>query len=169
MKPISQREVALDVIALVKAKKIVAETGVYCQPQDANKMFGKSLKSYLTRKTTKPCNACAWGALFLGYVYRKNEVTVNHAYSSSQMGNQLENVFSWDELKVIESAFERSAMTYSEAVEDAVWFGQQFDNDERRLLAIMRNIVKYDTFRPDKARKAAERKAAKLTAQEAAA
>jgi len=112
--------------------------------------YGDSLKDLLSTKTKSlQCSVCAKGGLFMSYIGRVNEFTFNDLdYTNTLNGSEMEKlkeIFNWEQLSLIETAFEgqqyTGKLTY-EDVETAEKFYDRFSQDTRRLKEICKNIVK---------------------------
>lgn len=116
--------IAKDVIAQIKAKKITPLSGAYL----------------CIDREEKTCEACALGSMFMTHVAKMNPLDVIFGdiceVDDDEMRKQLSKFFSEDELWEIENAFERDGMS----PEGCSYLDE--DDDERRLLLIMRNIIK---------------------------
>jgi hypothetical protein len=112
------------------------------------------------------CAGCALGGLMMSCtVFNNKMVTDNFQHydigrkvkSKRPIPNGLNTFFSNEQLRLIETAFEKGlgfdgwgrAFNNSAQAEAAVAFGSRFRGERTRLLAIMRNIVKNKgTFKP---------------------
>lgn len=109
LSPEQQRiAIAQDVIAQMKAGKIIPESGTYFEipdyytPNDGN----TSLQKLLPQIT---CNVCALGAMFHSHIKYNNKVTYEEydgAYISDLLSNKLNEYFDPKQLAMIEYAFE---------------------------------------------------------------
>ena len=147
-------QIAEDVLAQLKSRKYVAETGVYAAingaveevPSDNWSGYEtvpvvKSLRTFLKKHAKKQsCHVCALGACFLANVERRNKVETSDEYVRYEIAENLSSIFSPDQMDEIESAFEVSAHHGGSLA--AVVFGRRYDTDDKRLRAIMRNIIK---------------------------
>lgn len=112
--------------------------------------YEDSLKDLLSTKTKSfQCSVCAKGGLFMAYVGRVNQFTFNdldydNEPNSSEM-EKLKEIFDWEQLSLIETAFEGKKYTGDLSDEDvaaAKKFYDRFSQDTRRLKEICKNIVK---------------------------
>ena len=113
------------------------------------------------------CTVCGVGGLLVAKCMRFDKYEVDHLLSDDmeleghQAGDGLEDLFSDEQLALIESAFERwspgspsgASSDFGDITEeeqnDAANFGERYDDDKQRFLAIMRNIVINEgTFKP---------------------
>lgn len=153
-----------DAIAQIKIGKIIPDQGTYFVLNDIPDY--KDLKKELT-KTDNTCDACAKGALFAACVINVNKVKVDDGTNSNYFQvRKLKKWFSEGELDLIETAFEGAVIydsnnelytgeedcwgnpAYTELGQRAIEFGENYDNTEDRLLAILENILKHGTFKP---------------------
>jgi hypothetical protein len=169
-------KVAKDVIAQVRAKKFVAEAGVYGLFEGVESTPENKQSSSLRRlaKKAKKCTVCALGSVFVSasrvledqkvsiYFYNENEGESDvDAFSGGDVHEALGDLFGHDQLGLIESAFEMSAhharwaddgygvAVDKKVIDRAVAFGDRYGTDRGRLIGIMNNIIKNDgTFVP---------------------
>jgi len=157
--------VARDVILAIRAEQIVPATMVYL---DAEKMSRTpELPDLQVREALAgvECTACAIGSVFVACTNRADDLTMRefgvasqfHSESRpDQMRKYLSEWFSYKQLALIESAFERSAFNAQvgpnpslRAYRAAVNFGDEFTNSKDRMIGIMKNIIKNEgTFKP---------------------
>lgn len=174
--PKAQKRVAIarDVIAQVKLGMIDVQQGKYLG--DVVKVEDDNGNVVGVEK----CTACALGSLFACAVNKPalkldlDDALPAYGYSGADddsMREQLGDVFSEDQLRLIESAFEMDDFLegddskYQDVIEDdgtwtgetvfkgrlkkAVDFGERYTSDKRRLIAIMENVIENNgTFRP---------------------
>ncbi len=202
--PVNRVTIAQDVLALLRRKKLTAESGVYCdlkykmksavesEPTEDTKKWSVAdmekvilknensegcfgggiyvpgnfqLKTLLQIPHTS-CRVCGIGALFVSLVTRVNKATLGESQGDDAMRAKLAPYFSKEQRVLIESAFERRECIGSEAikettslgnkVEAAIIFGEKFDNDDDRLKAICKNIIRNGKFDPTPKKKAAK-------------
>lgn len=158
--------IAADVIAQIKTRRYVAETGLYIGNLDIEGETGdlqKVIKKQVTRRN--PCNVCALGSAFLSTVrlfdkFQLNEKTVDDGTVDYEaMRRKLQQFFTRVELGVIEASFEVSSAHLSfEAPTDAsTALFDEFESrssiyrdflwnmdDEERLLWIMQAVIEQD-------------------------
>lgn len=152
--------IAADVIAQVKARRYVAETGLYIGGLDLSEEKG-DLQCVIQKKVTRrnPCTVCGLGSAFISAVRLFNKFPINSktvdlsdgGVEYRAMRGKLEKFFSGLELGVIEASFEvdeghlnagevqnafRNAPTYREFLYEM--------NDEDRLVWIMQAIIEQD-------------------------
>ena len=132
-------EIAKDVIAAVKAQRLVPTRGHYV-------VFDEPVTGELRQELAniKSCQVCALGALMVAKVARTNKCDLFNEISLSrdETTSHLIEFFSDDELDEIEQAFE-GVVVYDQKY----WF--KYPDDSDRLIAIMKNIIKNNgTFKP---------------------
>lgn len=162
--------IVTDAIKQIKFKKIVPTTGDYLKMFRKNKtkrVFKKagSIKEFLNLPEVY-CEACAKGAIFASCVMINNKVKGEDNFSDESF--QKEKLSKWFpllELDMIEAAFEvRVVQDTTNKLEKSVgpsWykkpttmgskainFGRKYDDDEKRLLAILENILQNGKFKP---------------------
>ena len=154
--------IAADVIEQVRLKRFTAEQNVYVGI-DALRDYKESivyesaaLQQFLVYppKNAVSCTVCGIGAIVLSKAKLGNEVVLKHRY----FHEALEDIFSERQQCLIETAFEGyNSGPYSwsddeneEANPAAVKFYRKYaGNDDKRLVAIFRNILKNDgEFKP---------------------
>lgn len=100
----------------------------------------------------KKCSVCALGACFLSLVSLKNRfIFESRILGRSSIANRLSEIFSFEQMELIESAFEQALMidnswenctsSHTKALENAVNFGRNYRNPRKRLVAILKNII----------------------------
>lgn len=132
---------AKDVLAQLKSKKLIATRGVYLDDEIWTMMSereGEQLQPLL--EPLEECQVCALGSLFVAKVARYNKFECQGDASSYDLRAALKGYFGEQQLFDIETAFECSATGNCDM--RAVTFGRRYDDDEERLAAIMRNIVR---------------------------
>lgn len=160
--------IARDVLSQLKKATIIADRGTYfkvCANQDieTTEKLDDLLKSFKKDKAT--CEVCGIGACFVGLVNLGNNAKSKSFISNkiitdwrpveiddSKMRRLLRKVFHSTQLTLIECAFEKSFVFLDsdakknnveyETREKAMSFGDGYDTDEARLIAIMQNIIK---------------------------
>lgn len=150
-----------DAIAQIKAGTLVATECVYFQFRSFPHELALTidLKTVLLNNKTK-CEVCAKGALFAACVTNVNEVSVDDDISTN--GFQRDKLSKWFkelELNMIEAAFENSVINDGYGLKGT----EEYDEDslafvcvnfnvssspEKRMLAILENILKYGYFNP---------------------
>lgn len=155
-----RKSIARDVIKQLKAETFIAEStyGDISFRHKTEVQTGTQLKKFI--KKGAKCEVCGIGALFLSYIRKYNNVTINEAaargrdcsnygFNMSHMSweytaeidralieKKMKGIFSIKELDVIEKAFE---------CQNEFWdVGPYYQED--RLIAICKNIIKNGRF-----------------------
>ena len=158
--------VAKDVIASIKAKQLVAKARTYIDVKaegkdgyDNNTFKHPDFQTALAMG--QQCTACALGGLFVCAVKFENKIATEDANDNidqPDLHDYLQHLFPYEQLQLIEIAFEQSwgipGFDNGDDVPDkwktAVAFGQKHPTDDAaRMTAIMRNIIRNEgTFIP---------------------
>jgi hypothetical protein len=160
------KNIAKDVLALLKAKKLEALSGMYCSIGDTKKSLDEyhDLQEVLHEKGVV-CDVCALGGMMAGFAYQHDNTPVQWRYDQEDTIANLLPVFGEEQLVLIENAFEahrRAGYPPSdEEIETARRFGLRYKTDDKRLKAICENIIAYGKFRPEKKAAPKKKKAAK--------
>jgi hypothetical protein len=141
---------ARDVIAQIKARRYIARCGTYMNPLKEESLLLREAVQFA--RSSAPCEVCARGALFLSELklYNEFEGGVN-----LNPDGEVEERFFDEQHLAIEQAFEQSAYDQEEYSipgcecsscrmargELATW-GNTYPDPEKRLIAIMRNIIR---------------------------
>lgn len=160
--------IAKDVLAQIKTKRYVAESGCWVQPNikaayEKNLKDEDSVQELFAKKKIKSCNVCALGGLFMSCINLNNNTTIedlkkefyigDFVYDDSKISNGLNRIFTQKQLILIESYFEGSQgyfRDYLSCDEKAGTFLENYSDDER-LEMIMQNIIDNNgTFKPSK-------------------
>ena len=160
--------IAQDVLAQLKTKRYVAESGCWVQPNyysDWKQLSDKdSVQELFAAKKIESCNVCALGGLFMSCTNFINNTLLEDLYDVSgdlgnlideeeQLSNKLNKIFSTNQLKLIEMYFEANGGFFREDDEDdriGVFYNKN-SSDKKRLQLIMENIVENGgTFVPAK-------------------
>lgn len=172
--------IAKDVLAQIKAKRYIPESGTWV---DANwNIRGgideihetDSVQKLFADRTIETCSVCALGGLFMSCTNLNNNTCVsdiNYGGEGTEIGeriqdgdtlsNGLNKIFSKKQLQLIEVYFEKGDGWFGEAGytgnyigEDSrhvEYFNDAYPDDDERLVEIMKNIVANDgTFVPSK-------------------
>jgi hypothetical protein len=163
--------IAADVIAQIKKKKLIPACGGWAQPIGKHGTMGYLEMEFSENASVRQlflgdeikCECCALGAVFMSCTLYNNKTTASDFDSETffmdeiidsrrTFKNQLTQVFSRAQLRLIECAFEgaNGAFTPAEKDQDAVenWVAR-FPDSQKRLIAIMQNIIDNDgTFIP---------------------
>ncbi len=154
--------VAKDVIKLLKGDKFTAATGHfmslgndvdYADSEREESMQKTGLREAFLGNHVE-CSGCALGGLMLSCTLYNNKYTYGElSDTGGDLGawvknerpikNGLNKIFSRDQLKLIEQSFEGGTgyFTGGAPYEAEVFYGN-YDDDKKRLLAIMENIVR---------------------------
>lgn len=174
MSPAQKRvAIAEDVIASLRAKKYTADSGTYCDiyiKEDIESAPVKrgakvELQEILLSDKIEACNVCAIGSMFASRVAVGDSFKVNAANcksggyldlnNSSQLIKTLDGIFTTEELRYIEYAFEGQDIKHKfnkkpeefHAKVDKFYYKYE-DDDNKRLTVIMKNIIKNEgTFK----------------------
>jgi len=161
--------IAQDVLAQLKAKRYVAESGCWVQPNIHSAWEQKlshhdSVQELFIEQKIESCNVCALGGLFMSCTnFNNNTLLEDLDFASSELGeligeeeklsNKLNSIFSFNQLKLIESYFEANDGFFRDYDEDdrIEVFYNKYPSDYKRLKLIMENIVENEgTFVPAK-------------------
>lgn len=145
-------EIAKDVLAQLRAQKLIAQEGTYCtiEYEDGREFMeqeeSESLKSVLATQDLK-CRVCALGGMFIGYVRKFNKVDAYANYHSDEIIPKLKKYFSEHDLDLIEFAFEGKDIRFTSSLSEdeesrAYEFYKKYWSDDERLRAIMLNIIR---------------------------
>lgn len=155
--------VAKDVIKLIKLRKVQPSTGDFLSEwspvgyEDLARNHPRDLRELILEGKLETCTVCALGGLMVGCTLYNDKVKY-HEWGFTKIGdwiaddkpmpNGLNEIFSREQLILIEQAFERGDGYFKadkenlEGTAAAVRFGIRHGDPDSRLLAIMRNIVK---------------------------
>lgn len=168
--------VAKDALAQMKAEKYIATNGTYVgselisrigieggerHPYDGGGSCYINLEEPLQPLLLKDkgeCRVCAKGALFLSAVRKFNSAKVGDVADDDDFKIAVK-IFGLKQYDLIEAAFEGwdstkerwdgTEYTGNTSVPAATAFGDQYDGNTERLVAILKNIIKNDgTFKP---------------------
>lgn len=141
-------EIAKDALMQIRAGKTIVVSGSYLYQEEGGEYA-------VGIKTVQTCHACAKGALFLAKTRRAGTPTLGYeAFNGEQ-----EAMPEWPEANwhLIEVAFEGAVMdsplncpkNWGDSVTKAKEFYYAHPGDNRRLIAILKNIIKNNgTFVP---------------------
>lgn len=162
--------IAQDVLAQLKAKRYVAESGCWVQPNYnstatwADIKYTDSVQELFVEKKIESCNVCALGGLFMSCTNFNNNTLLEDLDDVSEdlgalveeeekLSNKLNKIFSTSQLKLIETYFEANGGYFRDYDEDdrIEAFYNKHPSDKKRLQLIMENIVENEgTFVPAK-------------------
>lgn len=156
--------VATDVLSRLRYLNVKAEYYLYSKEWHGEEWQQRQDNSGLDREKDaqddvrayeKNCSVCALGACLLSYVRKYDNVKNDELLDIC--GNRhdivydlLSDVFSEEQLSLIESAFEQDSkgifdtwdeLVVGEGADNAIAFGKRFTDDKKRLRAICKNIV----------------------------
>lgn len=159
-------QIARDVLAQLKSKRLIAANGIWLDstPFGAGTLFTasqlkKNLELQEVLKKRKQCSGCAMGGLFMCAVERANKLKLKdimdsdnddeYAISGTNTFNYLSKFFEGEQLAEIETAFERGQGAHRGS-SDAISFAQEEEDPGERMRLIMENIIINDgEFLPD--------------------
>lgn len=152
--------IAHDVIAMVKAGFVNVYEGCYGGIHtDTGIDSDKDLQSQIVNNDGSfkgDCNCCALGACFLAKTRLGNRTRSDGDIDPDDISSALGSIFGKRQMSLIEAAFEldNTSGEFNEKLsekqaEKAIAFGEKHDSADKRLIAIMKNIIKNDgTFVP---------------------
>jgi hypothetical protein len=167
-------EVAKDTLLRIEMKQLDAYTGsIIHYLGDVKEKYGESgIQDVINTDSKFTCQVCAKGAMFMSYVGRVNKMEfceINTGnYGESSVHTKLGEIFSLEQLALIELAFEGEQYlkylndeddTYGIAPENIILsdneynqaglFHNSYTNVDYRLVAICENIIDNEgTFKP---------------------
>jgi len=158
--------IAQDVLAQLKAKRYVAESGCWVRIHYNPTTVAEtdSVQELFVEKKIESCNVCALGGLFMSCTnFNNNTLLVDLDDVSEDLGalvdveeklsNKLNSIFTTNQLKLIEMYFEANGGYFENYdKEDHIQaFYDKYPSDKKRLQLIMENIVENNgTFVPEK-------------------
>jgi hypothetical protein len=158
--------IAQDVLAQLKAKRYVAESGCWVRIHYSPATVAEtdSVQELFVEKKIESCNVCALGGLFMSCTNFNNNTLLKDLDSVSEylgslvdegkkLSNKLNSIFTTNQLKLIESYFEANDGFFRDYYEgDRIEaFYNKYPSEKKRLQLIMENIVENDgTFVPEK-------------------
>ncbi len=148
-----QMAVAQDVLDRVKFKQIIPSGGQFCSrfnEDDETKKLPQLSEKLKSTNTT--CIVCAKGGLFMAYIgivnnYEKPKLFCNAESIRFPEMEALSEIFSFEQLALIETAFEGTTFGWNVELTgrqelDCYDFNKAYTNDNDRLIAICKNIIK---------------------------
>jgi hypothetical protein len=158
--------IAQDVLAQLKAKRYVAESGCWVRIHYSPATVAEtdSVQELFVEKKIESCNVCALGGLFMSCTNFNNNTLLEDLDDVSEdlgnlidekvnLSNKLNKIFSTSQLKLIETYFEANGGYFRDYDEDdrIEVFYNKYPSDKKRLQLIMENIVENEgTFVPAK-------------------
>lgn len=163
-------EVARDVLLQLRLKRIEANSGTYLIVHGAlNRNSQESFQKTFAKNESVTCTVCAIGACYISYINRFNRVTNTQACAAgvTSMLGTLTEVFSYDQLRLMEAVFESGFVgdepqwfhalvnEYYDSDCESVGtpaherittlieeFYNRYPDDDKRLRAIMINVIR---------------------------
>ena len=167
--------IAKDVLAQLKAKRYIPESGVWVEPMYKSRKMGneeESVQKLFAEKNITKCNVCALGAMFMSCTNMNNNTTVGDLEDECggvlgeliednyKLSNGLNRIFTCQQLALIETYFENGGgyfETGGRYFQHRVVDYDHLDkfsityNEDKRLELIMKNIIENQgTFKPKK-------------------
>ncbi len=148
--------IAQDCLDRIKLKQFTIAKGEYINSDYLYESFNvtDSVKEIINSNLDLPqCSMCAKGALFMCNIGRKNELSINQLWNEDDISSKSKdmfNIFGERNYHLIETAFEKTDINNSseksgiseDKISLAIEFGFSYINDEKRLKAICKNIIK---------------------------
>lgn len=155
-------ELALDVLAQLRAKKFLVKAGTYIingtryrnriQEHIKNLPYLETteLREVIKEvEKTEPCKVCALGAAFLCKLKKEDNLVANgftYGIGKQDITRYLQDIFSEEEMRVIEREFEKKDIGYT--WKRGCVFLPEIKNKSTRLRLIFENIAVNGTFLP---------------------
>jgi hypothetical protein len=140
------------VLAQLRLERYIATTGTYVQLDTFNCNrdidLNESFKQVFKEDKNIVCDVCALGSAFVSLVNIENKCSVNQMKNVSGMFERLAKHFGYDNLALMESAFECISMGRGESslsddtLDVAAAWGRRYADDKQRLRAIMLNVIR---------------------------
>ena len=153
----AQKRVAIakDVIAQIKCGKFSINAGFFgtIHGADGSRTGDAADQKFLKSKQFTSCEVCAVGAAIVSGIRLFNKVQINDGEITcgSAMGLATQ-YFTEQQVRLIENAFEMGNGNFADYSDDyiaAIEFGENYEEDEDRAIAIFTNIIRNKgTFRP---------------------
>ncbi len=137
--------IAKDVLKQLKLGRLVAQAGTYFTPQAVYREYDdeKELSDVIK---DKKCTVCALGSLFVCAVDKLDKLKYGDAYYIAQyeIHTYLKGFFAEDQLRLIESAFERDDFSYDGNMDISVirLYTKGLNSPKTRMEKIMKNIIR---------------------------
>ncbi len=165
-KPEQRIAIAQDVLDQIKAKRYIATSGRWISFEEEKGTYlsqfspTDSIQGLFEKKELTTCQCCGLGALFMSCINLNNNTTVENynyesddlatAISEETLSNGLNEIFSYEQLRLIESYFEGADGAFLDDKRNAINF--YYENcEEERLKLVMENIIENEgTFVPSK-------------------
>lgn len=166
--------IAKDVIAQINLETYKPQKGTYVDIHETDKAneidnVDEKPADLMMSQGMVQCTVCAKGAMFMSHIRKDaGSCTIEEAQEGQDedvIEDRLEDLFGEKQLDLIEAAFEKDDSFYSEVHEEdcfddeynpidgnvaekAQKWGRKYTTDQKRLVAIMRNIIKNEgTFK----------------------
>lgn len=160
-----KKRIVKDAIKQIEIENFKPKCKVYISFK--NYIFSnEDLKSVIKSKKN-PCKCCAKGAIFASCVMSINKVKAGDDFhSESFIKRKLIKWFGELELDMIETAFEKRVIAdttcslliskdglyngydNTDIAKKCIKFGRLYKEDKERMIAILKNILKNETFKP---------------------
>lgn len=151
--------VARDVLIQLRLNRLEAASGTYVcidtedvDPEivDAAYDTDQSFQEFFKKNKKVKCEACALGSAFISLVNIENKCSVIDMNQHDDMFKRLTRSFCVKNMSLMESAFEGNITNHGMPEEDATYehlkmaaeWGDTYGDDEKRLRAIMLNIIR---------------------------
>lgn len=166
-------QIAKDVIKQLNVGKIIAKTGTYFSSRTVEKKVSKLKEPEELQELLKgapACKVCGIGSLFICDIIRNDKYVVDPDnegldVDGDVIAERFSGIFDPSQLDLIETAFEARVMfdrtntlrerdylgwsKNTSVANTAIAFGKKYRNTQKRLVAIMENIIKNKgTFTP---------------------
>lgn len=150
-------EICKDLIKQLKAKKFQALTGSYFSADSDEKLRKDDSLQELIENGTLHCEGCHKAGLFYSAIRLRNKVTVkgydvkdcslDYYNDNTRIVRSLADIFTRKQLDLMEVAFEYDMNMNCENLVrknriKAADFGRMYENDDDRMIAICKNIIK---------------------------
>ena len=162
-KPEKKILIAKDVLANIKSKKYIASHGNYFNNlYELSLNIGKNNDIQENFDKIENCECCALGACLISSTKYQNKLTfddLGYGSSTSNSWLQLKSIFTPREMAIIESCFEGFDTNACRVATDKFYyeldsntgikcqdFHDDYIDDEERLVAICKNIIKNKGF-----------------------
>ena len=146
--------IAKDVLTQLKLRRIKAKTGRYINLsyEVESKFYGEEFQPLFLQRKIPRCTACALGAIMISCTAFNNNQKVGDPALGCNLGQMIKDgdlisngstdIFTLEQLSLIEQAFEQGAGEFFGAAPKTVEFGRGYRTDSSRLKAIMENIIR---------------------------
>lgn len=150
-------KIARDVLALMDAQALDVSKGRYLEfihedENEGREQFAEGAMCDLLQHDGAECRCCAIGSMMLAFACEAGPIERTSAKNRDEMAGYLQEFFSFDQLRLIEAAFEcwDEEEFGDEGDDDADLFGRGYPDATNRLRGIMGNIITHNgTFTPE--------------------